>query len=271
MGIVSTKHGYASAAMTRGDVSYPRYEVPLDALTPDVQLTPNRRPLFIGLGIVVVGVIVLLVVAFSGGPDEHAVARPADDDGVEQMPESNDVRTMPESPTPPPKAPPTDINDENMVSVVIHSDPPGADVLIAGTKIGVTPFESKLKRGTKITQLTVQKAGFAPFEGKIDLGGEYENRNIKLVPLDQVENADGSASEKGSGDAGDAEHGSGAEKPAPKDTPERTKTGPKVTPKFVPPRRDRDRDRPKEKEKDKEKCQPPGPNVDPFGPPVCKS
>src|SRR5690606_30932907 len=84
MGIVSTKHGYASAAMTRGDLSYPRYEVP-DALTSDVQLTPNRRPLFIGLGIIVVGVIVLLVVAFSGGGDEPSIA-PVAEDHVEQMP-----------------------------------------------------------------------------------------------------------------------------------------------------------------------------------------
>ena len=80
----------------------------------------------------------------------------------------------------------TDVADENMVSVIIHSEPTGADVLIAGTKIGTTPFESKLKRGTKIAQLTVQKDGYAPFNTKIDLGGEYENRKIKLTKLEDL-------------------------------------------------------------------------------------
>jgi serine/threonine protein kinase len=177
---VSTKHGYASAAMGRGDVSYPSYQPPPDAMAmaPELQLTPNRRPLFIGLAIVAVGLIVILIVSLSGGSDEPAAkTEPPPDESVEQKtPETTQPEIKPDE----------DVVDENMVTVVIHSDPKGADVMIAGTKIGSTPFDSKLKRGTKIAQLTVQKEGYAPFNTKIDLGGDYENRNIKLIKLEDL-------------------------------------------------------------------------------------
>ena len=272
LGIGSANLGYPSAAMARGDISYPRYEVTPDAFpAPDVQLRPNRRPLFIGLGIIVVGVIVMLAVSF-GGSDESVAPAP-------EPPEESVVQESTEVAPEPPPPPATDIIEENMVSVIIHSDPAGADVLIAGTKIGTTPFESKLKRGTKITQLTVQKADYAPFQGKIDLGGEYENRNIKLARLEDLpqggeELEQGSASEAGSAaDKGSAATPAKKSEPSDKGTqkgagatrPTRTSTPPRNT----PPRRERREDR--KEEKKEEKCQPPGPNVDPFGPPICKT
>ena len=278
MGAVGA-HGYPSATMARGDVSYPRYEVPLDALAPDVQLTPNRRPLLIGLGIVVVGIIVLLAVAFSGDPEGRRIAKPADNE-PEQMNESDRTQSMPEMPPPPAKGSADEITIDSMVSIVIYSEPSGADVLIAGTKVGVTPFESKLKRGTKIAQLTVQKAGYAPFQGKIDLGGEYENKHINLVPLEEVDETAGSASEQGSDEPVDKatpdkssdDKATARPDKGTKSTPEKTRpvrTSPTRT-NFTPPRRDRDKDRDRDRDKEREKCQPPGPNVDPFGAPVCK-
>ncbi|HEY5949595.1 MAG TPA: protein kinase [Kofleriaceae bacterium] len=292
--VVSTKHGYASAAMTRGDASYPQYDAPLDAMGPDVQLTPNRRPLFIGLGIVVVGVIVMLVVSLSG-TSETPVARPADPE--ETTPP--DKTATPEQPQPVVD----DVADDSMVSVIIHSEPAGADVLIAGTKIGVTPFENKLKRGTKIAQLTVQKEGYAPFNGKIDLGGEYENRNIKLTRLEDMP--------KGSDETVPADHGSAdgkTDKTPTEKTEKSTKTGTEKTGEKTSTKSSTEKTGDKTSTKSStektgerteksgtekttksgsksgtekastgtttpkvEKCQPPGPNVDPFGPPICKT
>ena len=45
---------------------------------------------------------------------------------------------------------------------------------------------------------------------------------------------------------------------------------PKVT-STPPPKKEKKEEKKEEKREEKEKCQPPGPNVDPFGLPVCKS
>lgn len=179
-----------------------------------------------------------------------------------------------------------------MVSVIIHSDPAGAAVLVAGTKIGVTPFESKLKRGTKVAPFTVEKEGYAPYAGKIDLSGEYENRNIKLVPLEDLAGSNaGSAGDGADGSAaGSAAPDTRTDKPgaAATDKPAQEKAKPTTTRRTLPVRRIERTDRPErtdrsdkadksdktdktdKQEKKEEKCQPPGPNVDPFGPPICK-
>jgi hypothetical protein len=295
--IVSTKHGYASAAMTRGDVSYPRYTAPHDALAVDVQLKPNRRPLFIGIGIVLAGVVVMLVVSLGGGKDPE----PASGLLPDETPDKQEPGSAAEPQTPEHGVVGDEALDDSMVSIVIHSEPAGADVMIAGAKIGVTPLETKLRRGTKVHPLTVRKDGYVDFAGKIDLGGEYENKNIKLV---RVEDAAKASGKSGATDPA----GDGGDKPDPAsggDTSSATgetsdgatggktggtsaggtaggttggKTGAKTgatsggtsggksggksgggttgggTQKAPPP-----------------KCQPPGPNVDPFGPPICKS
>jgi len=69
--VVSTRTGYANApGNTRGDVSYPRYAPPVGLDDgADLQLTPNRRPLYIGLGIAAVGIIILLAMTL-GNKDE---------------------------------------------------------------------------------------------------------------------------------------------------------------------------------------------------------
>ncbi|CAN5844503.1 hypothetical protein BH11MYX2_BH11MYX2_35640 [soil metagenome] len=71
---VTTRHGYASAASNAtNDISYPRYEPGADGYTGENQLKPNRRPLFIGLGLAIVGLIVLLAITLAGGTDEKPV------------------------------------------------------------------------------------------------------------------------------------------------------------------------------------------------------
>jgi serine/threonine protein kinase len=248
--IISTRHGYASAAQSRGDVSYPRYEPPPD---PDVQLKPNRRPLIIGIGIAVIGIIVVLAVSMGGGSKDSEPA------AVEQ-PEETKMATQPVEQAKPPTPAPV-VADENMVSIHIVSEPNGADVLIAGTKIGVTPLDTKLKRGTKVAQLTVHMAGYQDVSTKIDLGGDYSNEHVQLVKLGE----DGSGAGSGSATA------EVAPPPPEEPKPPVVKKEPPVAKKKEPVvRKEAVRKEPVQHEKAQPKCQPPGPNVDPFSSiPVC--
>jgi hypothetical protein len=253
--IVSTRHGYASAAPSRGDVSYPRYEVPPDALTEGV-LKPNRRPLIIGVGIAVVGIVIVLAVSMGGGSKDSEPA-------VAPAPEETKMATQPnEVPKPPP---PPVVADESMVTIHIVSDPKGADVLVAGTKIGETPLDTKLKRGTKVAQLTVRLAGYEDVSTKIDRGGDYSNEHIKLVKLG--EEPEGS-------DAGSGSATAEVEPPPPvvhETKPPVVKTVVKTPVHREPAHREPvHREPPVQHEKAQPKCQPPGPNVDPFSSiPIC--
>jgi serine/threonine-protein kinase len=249
--IVSTRHGYASAVPSRGDVSYPRYEPPLDA---SVELRPNRRPLIIGVGIAVVGIIIVLAVSMGGSSKDTETA-------VVPPPEETKMATRPVTPPRPPAEPPV-VADENMVSIHIVSDPKGADVLIAGEKIGVTPLDTKLKRGTKVAQLTLRLAGYEDVATKIDLGGDYSNEHIKLVKV--ADEAEGSAAGSGSATAEDAPT---APDPDHEPKPPVVKKEPVKT---KPVRKEPVRREPVQHEKAQPKCQPPGPNVDPFSSiPIC--
>ncbi len=84
---VTTLHGYASAAPTRGDstrgapsqgrVARTPAPVPAASIAPQGAAAParsNRRALFIGLGIAVAGVVVLLVTTLGGGSASPAEA-----------------------------------------------------------------------------------------------------------------------------------------------------------------------------------------------------
>jgi hypothetical protein len=83
-------------------------------------------------------------------------------------------------------APPAPVQD-TYVKIRVGSQPHGADVLIAGEKVGVTPFEGKLKRGPQIVPLVVRMVGYADFTSKIDLSDEYTNDKISLAKLAPVE------------------------------------------------------------------------------------
>jgi serine/threonine protein kinase len=166
----STRHGYASGggAMTRpgtgtaSDPGYPRYEQQVD----DVELRPSRRVLYIGAGLLAIGVFVVIALAVGGnGKDDGLAARATTDSGSSAAA----VDTV-----------------DDYIRIHLVSDPRGADVLIAGTKVGITPFDGKLRRGTKIAPLVVHMSGYEDFTWKLDLAGEYRNDKIKLDKLPEV-------------------------------------------------------------------------------------
>ncbi len=197
--IVSTRHGYAQApGTTRGDVSYPRHDAPPSEVDPNLQLKPNRRPLFIGLGIAAVGFIVLLAMTLGGGDsagDEDPKVEPTVNMGVgsdEPKPGAppEPDKTPAKSGTPEPaKSAAKSVEPvketatpgagsaapaiESSIKLVVKSEPTGADVILAGKVIGVTPLEIKLPRGTGMSMITVHKSKFLDATKEIDLSEDY--------------------------------------------------------------------------------------------------
>jgi serine/threonine protein kinase len=173
-GLPSTRHGYGSgvgitlagtgpsapSSSTGASIEYPRYEPPVEPSGADLQLRPNRTVLYAGASLLAVGVFVViaLAVAGNGKPDDIS-------------------RHVSESPA----TTPIDAAIDEYIAIKINSQPPGAEVLIAGTKVGPTPFVGKLRRGTKIAPLVVHKDGYVDFTSKIDLADGYTNEAIELV------------------------------------------------------------------------------------------
>jgi serine/threonine protein kinase len=263
----STRHAYASATHTN-DLSYPRYEAP--AAEAEVQLKPNRRPIFIGLAIIIVGaaVIIAMMIGKSGKSVEATVPTVA----TEPSQVGSDQQAIAPSPDPgtqptvvdaaaalvdPPKDP-TPV-DESSITIKIISDPPGADVLLFGKVIGTTPLDRKIEKGTGQAILVVHRGGYVDVETKIDLTGDFE-KTVQLKKLEEVI------------------------EPPPPDEPIKKDPVKKKEPKLIkkdPPKKDPPKDvkkdPPVEVKKDPPKdppktgCQPQG-QQDPFNDPrpVCK-
>ena len=251
--IPSTKHGYAGGMPTGAgvDLEYPRYQAPVEArLDSEVSnLKPNRRPLIIGGVLAAVGIVILLFVKLGGSKPEEPAAAPGSDTAGSDI--TMPATTGSETAAPPEKPAPTesgsDVGDE-MISVHVESTPPGADVLVAGEKIGVTPLDKKLHRGTKTQPLTVHLDGYVDVTSKIDLSGDFSKKVTMKTPGEEPAGS-GSAAATPPPGAGSAHHEAA--------TPphEHKNADHAVAP--PPPH--------------KPKCQPPGPNVDPInGPPVCR-
>ena len=76
---------------------------------------------------------------------------------------------------------------EDAINIMVDSDPHGADVLLGGTKIGMTPLSRRYKRASGIATLTIHKTGFIDFTTRMDLGGDFSNRSIELAKKDRPE------------------------------------------------------------------------------------
>jgi PEGA domain len=299
-----TRPGYASGAGPGSSISepsYPRYQAPDDS---SLQLTPNRRPLFIGLGLAVLGLIVLLAITLGGGTDENTDKQPAvvmdpraeeptattadnppkeepkqpvveakkpketkepkETKAVkvdEKKPETADLKDeknpdkIDKSDEKPPET--TDKTDEKntanvaptepvdtSIALDISSEPSGADVMLAGKVIGMTPLKTKVPKGTSLTTIIVHKAKYADASKDIDLSSDFKTEFVlkKLVEETAVKE--------------------------PKKTPKATKqTVVKTQEKKTPPPVEKKTPPPVEK---KPACQPPG-QLDPFDSrPPCK-
>jgi eukaryotic-like serine/threonine-protein kinase len=222
--IPTTRNGFApgagmSAAISQqSEISYPRYEPPPDASDADVRLKPNRRPLYIGIGIVLLGIAIVVIVGLGGRtvptqpPDDKATTTPSvappvvDPEPVKEPvkepvvepvkepvkapvkePPAKDPAVAVKDPDPPAVEPPAvtvdaavEVVDES-ISIKVTSVPVGANVLLAGKPIGTTPLDTKLPRGTGVAILTVQRAGYEEVQTRIDLSADVFSKDVTLV------------------------------------------------------------------------------------------
>jgi hypothetical protein len=137
-----------------------------------VRVKPNRRPLWIGLGIVTIGIGIVLFISYGSGGTN-----------VEPKPE-DPQRTPVADPNPPKPDPkpekavvPPDAAIDN-VHLDITSDPAGADVWQTGKHLGKTPLVIDRPRGTGDVSLVVQHPGYENVTLKVDLSGDYTRRVI---------------------------------------------------------------------------------------------
>ena len=219
----------------------------VDESLSSVRVKPNRRPLWIGLGIITVGVAIVLIVGLGGG-------------GVEPKPDKSANPVADPTPDKPPVKPeqpivvPPDAPAEDNVRVDITSEPTGADVWQTGKLLGTTPLQLDRPRGSGDVALVVQHAGYENVTLKVDLAGDYTRKVVmrkESVPVDP--------------------------KPDPKDTKPDPKPAIKDTkpvPKPVVPKPVVKPEKPvvkPDKPPAKQDCQIPGQAM-PFDPrPVCKS
>jgi serine/threonine protein kinase len=177
-GIASTRHGYASGAAVSQAGSPPPSELPPIEPTGDrasqMSLRPNHRLLAIGLGVLVLGIVIMIAMLAGGSTTK-------DNDGLEPGPERGSaVATGSDRGA---TAIPTPILDE-YIQIHVVSQPIGADVLIAGSKVGVTPWNGKLKHSGAVTTLAVHLGGYSDYVAKIDLAAAtYDNETVTLTKL----------------------------------------------------------------------------------------
>ena len=204
--------GYPSAPgsppMASSDLGYPLYEPPAGDAD-DLGLRPDRRPLFIGLGIAAVGLIILLVVLLAGGGSKQAETTkdpgitPGSDEPATAVGTPDTEPSQPDlapvkTPDPtPPITKPTDTGSattnqrpdtgsaarppsSESIAIRVVSEPPGADVLLAGKPIGTTPLTTKLKRGTGLAMITVHKARYQDVTTQIDLTSALFTKEVTL-------------------------------------------------------------------------------------------
>ena len=203
----STRHGYASGAgstlpgggaITGSELSYPRYDARARAGDEEMPTHASKRVLYVGAGLLAVGLFVVIAIVFGGGGKDTR------DDGLTTpAPPANPNNhvTPPVSPPPAPSAPSanavgsanTPAPQDDYVIVHIASDPKGADVVISGVKYGVTPFDGKVRRGSSTVPLVVHADGYADFLATLELSQGYRNDAIQLLKLDVAASASASS------------------------------------------------------------------------------
>ena len=177
-GIASTRHGYASGAAVSQAGRPPSSELPriepTDGRASQMTRRPNHRLLAIGLGVLVLG-IVIMIAMLAGGTTAK------DNDGLQPGLEKGSALATGSDPGA--AAIPTPTIDE-YIEIHVVSQPGGADVLIAGSKVGVTPWNGRLKHSGAVTTLAVHLGGYSDYVAKLDLAAAtYDNETVTLTKL----------------------------------------------------------------------------------------
>jgi serine/threonine protein kinase len=139
----------------------------------DVRVRPNRRPLWIGLFIIAIGVGVVLFVGYGGGND--IVPAPSDPKPAPE-PKQPIVDNTEKQPVATPDAGPAD----DLVVLELTSKPSGAEVYLAGKLLGTTPFKQDRPRGNGDVSVVLKHPGFENMTLKVDTTGDY-GKDVVLI------------------------------------------------------------------------------------------
>jgi serine/threonine-protein kinase len=233
--IVRTKPGYANAPATSRSEAYPRFDA--HELDGNVSLQPSNRLLYLGLGVVLIGIIVLLAISIAEGPDELPPTSRASQSGLRSEP-SRAAASAGAATLKPEAVKPEAFRAEaaggdpapsaRRASIHLHvvSTPPGAEVSLSGKPIGTTPLDAETERRVGTEVLTIHRARYQDVTVAVDLGHDYD-QTVILIPV--------------------------AEPAAAKPAAERER----------PPARPAQRARPAAPSSDKDDCQPPD-KINPF-------
>ncbi|TMQ10443.1 MAG: PEGA domain-containing protein, partial [Deltaproteobacteria bacterium] len=192
--IVQTRPGYANApTMTRSE-PYPRGEA--QELDLDISLQPSRRLLYLGISIVVIGIVVLLAYSFTERPDEAsppATAIPSQSpDGASSVSAQSGIAD-PGPVTPPPVKPESvprepqsgaDTSPPRHDTIHLHvvTTPGGAEVSLSGKLLGATPLDTEIERRRGAEILTIHRTRYQDVVATIDLGTDY-TQTVTLAPI----------------------------------------------------------------------------------------
>jgi serine/threonine protein kinase len=188
-----------------------------------VKLRPSRRPIYIGLFLAAVGII--LFFALRGGGDDRGggTADEAVTDtaaganaGLEPAPppppdptppppaptKPTDVKVVPDKvpekvdppPTPPaPAPPPPDDPGPTMMAVVIKSDPPGMEVFLGSKRVGKTPYKDSISRDDKSSTFVLRGDGYIDESVSVTHDGDFE-RTVTMERKRAVRGGSGGSS-----------------------------------------------------------------------------
>jgi hypothetical protein len=205
--IARTRQGYDHApghapAIGRSEPA-PRFAA--HELEGNVSLQPSHRLLYVGIGVVLVGIIVLLAISIADNRDEPATARSTPSQvapgagGPQPVSAVGAAPGKPEVGKPEVGKPETVRNDSTAptggssdlagrrATVHLHvvSAPPSAEVSLSGKPIGVTPLDVDIERKTGSEPMTIHRARYQDVTVAVDLGRNYE-QTVALVPLPEA-------------------------------------------------------------------------------------
>jgi len=195
--------GYGGAPGSQsGGAAYPHYDPAQDPEL-DVDLHPHNRLLYLGMAVLLIGVIVLLARLVSDNDEPPAPPRTAPmtestaTGGQEPalLPEPAKHEAAAPGPASPSRLTPSQVTQpvaaldagapavsDDSISLHVVSAPEGAEVTLFGKPIGVTPLDVRIKRATGLATLTLHRARFQDATTTVDLSGDC-SRQLTLIPV----------------------------------------------------------------------------------------
>jgi hypothetical protein len=196
--IVRTRQGYANApTMTRSD-PYPRAEA--QEIDLNVSLQPSNRLLYIGLGVVLIGIIVLLAISIADGPEQTAPQpKPTSSQATPGESPAHALATEPGAGTLKPEVVKPEAFRESspagsdaaatgrreLIHLYVVSTPPGAEVSLGGKLLGATPIDTAIERRAGTDTLTIHRPRYKDVTATVDLSADF-TRTVALIPIPEA-------------------------------------------------------------------------------------